>query len=106
MKALIIEDTKEVIESTFLTFQLRWPGATLISTDSGEKGVELVETESPDIVILDIGLPDMSGFDVLRQIRRFSSVPVIILTGHAKIARRVNEGGFNLLDGGIRIILP
>ena len=46
----------------------------------------MVESESPDIVILDLGLPDISGFEVLRQIRRFSTVPTIILTVRAEEA--------------------
>ena len=80
MKVLLIEDDREIIDAISLAFQIRWPEATLIPTRLGQKGVELVESESPDIVILDLGLPDMSGFDVLRQIRLFSQVPIIILT--------------------------
>ena len=80
MKALVIEDDSGIIESISVTFSLRWPNAKLISTMYGEKGVELVQKESPDIVILDLGLPDIDGFQVLRQIRSFSDVPVVILT--------------------------
>ncbi len=80
MKVLLIEDDKEIVDAISLAFQIRWPEATLISTRLGQKGVELVETESPDIVILDLGLPDISGFEVLQQIRLFSQVPTIILT--------------------------
>lgn len=57
-----------------------WPGAELASSTEGEKGLESVETERLDVVILDIGLPDIDGFEALRQIRLFSDVPVIILT--------------------------
>jgi len=46
----------------------------------GEKGVEMAQAELPDIIILDIGLPDTDGYQVLRRIRDFSDVPVIILT--------------------------
>lgn len=63
-----------------LCFELRWPGANLSSANGGGKGLEILETESPDIIILDLGLPDIDGFDVLRQVRRFSDVPIIILT--------------------------
>ena len=80
MKVLLIEDDKEIIDAISLAFQIRWPEAKVVSTRLGEKGVELVESESPDIVILDLGLPDISGFEVLRQVRLFSRVPTIILT--------------------------
>lgn len=80
MKALLIEDSQEIVNAVSLTFGLRWTEATLLSADEGAKGVKMAEAESPDIVILDINLPDMSGFDVLERIRLFSDVPVIILT--------------------------
>lgn len=80
MKVLLIEDDREIVEAISLAFQIRWPEAKLVSTRLGQKGVELVETESPDLVILDLGLPDISGFEALRQIRLFSQVPTIILT--------------------------
>jgi two-component system KDP operon response regulator KdpE len=80
MKVLVIEDDPGIIEVVSLCFQLRWSGTTVISAANGHKGVELVETESPDVVILDIGLPDMDGYQVLREIRHFADVPVIMLT--------------------------
>lgn len=80
MKVLVIEDDKEIVDAISLAFQIRWPEAKVISTRLGQKGVELVESEAPDIVVLDLGLPDINGFEVLRQIRRFSAVPTIILT--------------------------
>lgn len=63
-----------------MCFQLRWSGTEVISANDGSEGLSLVETENPDLVILDIGLPDMDGFQVLREIRRFSQVPVVMLT--------------------------
>ena len=80
MKFLVIEDDKTIIDSISLIFQLSWPETKLISTPLGQKGIELAETEHPDVVILDLGLPDISGYEVLKQIRLFSAVPVIILT--------------------------
>jgi len=80
LKVVVVDDSPEIIEVVSLCFQLRWSGADLISAATGAKGLELIEAESPDIVILDIGLPDMDGFQVLRDIRRFSQVPVIMLT--------------------------
>jgi len=86
MKVLLIEDDKEIIDAISLAFRIRWPEAEVISTRLGQKGYELVESESPDIVILDLGLPDISGFEVLRQVRLFSKVPTIILTVRAEEA--------------------
>jgi DNA-binding response OmpR family regulator len=80
MKVLVIEDDPGIIEVVSLCFQLRWSGTTVISAANGRKGVDLVEAESPDVIILDIGLPDMDGYQVLKEIRRFSEVPVLMLT--------------------------
>jgi two-component system KDP operon response regulator KdpE len=74
---------------------LRWPQAEILSSDKGEKGLELVEENGPDLVILDIGLPDMSGLEVLRSLRGFSDVPVVMLTARdqdVEIARFLEEG--------------
>ena len=83
MKTLIIEDEKSIIDAINVAFEFRWPDVQLISSTTGKKGVNLVRRESPDIVILDLNLPDISGFDVLKNIREFSAVPVIILTVRA-----------------------
>lgn len=80
MKALIIEDEKSIIDAINVAFEFRWPDAKLIASTTGKKGINLIRTESPDIIILDLNLPDISGFDVLKEIREFSTVPVIILT--------------------------
>jgi len=77
---VVIDDSPEIIEVVSLCFQLRWNGAQVLPAGDGAQGLELIETEYPDIVILDIGLPDMNGFQVLQEIRRFSQVPVIMLT--------------------------
>ena len=80
MKVVVIDDSLEIIEVVSLCFQLRWSDANLLSAATGAKGLELIEDENPDIIILDVGLPDMDGFEVLRELRRFSQVPVIMLT--------------------------
>jgi DNA-binding response OmpR family regulator len=80
MKILIIEDDSKIIESIRFVFQVGWPEAKIISTRHGEEGLEIIEKESPQLVILDLGLPDIEGFEVLRQVRLFSNIPVVILT--------------------------
>ncbi len=80
MKFLLIEDDHEIVETINLLLEMRWEGANLISTISGQKGIELARTEDPDAIILDLGLPDIDGFQVLEQVRGFSDVPLLILT--------------------------
>ena len=80
MKIVIIEDDETIIDTVKLGFKVGWTEAEVVSTKFGEAGLKLVETVSPDAVILDLGLPDISGFDVLESIRLFSIVPVIVLT--------------------------
>lgn len=80
MKVLVIEDREEVAENVCLCLKLAWSPVSIIVTADGDKGIDLAETESPDIVILSLELPDMDGFDLLKQIRSFSDVPIIVLT--------------------------
>ncbi len=81
----MVEDDEEIKEVISLAFEINWPELKLISTRLGKKGVELAAGESPDLVILDLGLPDTSGFDVLREIRAFSNVPILILTVRGEV---------------------
>ena len=80
MRVLIIEDNPEIVQSVVLCFELRWTGVEVLSTAEGKIGLKMAEEESPDVVILDLGLPDIDGLDVLREIRSYSNMPIIILT--------------------------
>ena len=80
MKVLIIEDSAQVAEAVSLCIQLRWPEAIIASAVEGSQGLSLLTRESFEMVILDINLPDIDGFEVLKQIRASSDVPTIILT--------------------------
>jgi DNA-binding response OmpR family regulator len=80
MKLLIIEDDYETVDFVSLSLNIGNTGFTLVSTDRGKDGVAMVESESPDLVILDLGLPDINGFEVLKEIRLFSTVPILVLT--------------------------
>jgi DNA-binding response OmpR family regulator len=80
MKVLVIDDDPDVVEVVSLCFEMRWPNAEVVSAADGETGLEAAEKENPDIIILDIGLPDMDGFEVCRRIRHYSDVPIVMLT--------------------------
>lgn len=95
MKVLVIEDTQEVLDIITLCLSVRWPDSNLITTQSGATGLNFFKTENPDLVLLDLGLPDIDGMDVLEQIRKSSTVPIIIVTGRGEEKSRVKglEGG-------------
>ena len=89
MKILLVEDAPQVVESLTLAFQLQWSDVEIVSTGEGAKAIELVETERPDIVLLDVGLPDLDGYKVLQAIRDFSDTPVIMLTARDETMDKV-----------------
>lgn len=80
MRILLIEDDPEMVEIVSLCFEIRWPDANVLHAQLGEDGVAMARSENPDIVILDLGLPDMDGFDVCAEIRSSSEVPIVMLT--------------------------
>jgi len=80
MKVLVIDDDPDVAQVISLYFEMRWPQTTVVSTADGNEGLTMVETESPNVVVLDVGLPEVNGFEVCREIRSFSDVPIIMLT--------------------------
>ena len=80
MKILVVDDEPDLIESVRLGFTLQWREVDVLGAGSGEAGLDVIEQEQPDIVLLDVGLPDIDGFEVLRQVRAFSDVPVVMLT--------------------------
>ena len=80
MKVLVIEDNPDIVEAVSMCFELRWPDSEVLYTDKGRRGITMVKDNLPDVVILDLGLPDLDGLEVLKEIRSFSNVPVAILT--------------------------
>ena len=89
MKILFVDDALPVVESVTLAFQLQWNDVEIVSAGEGGKAIDLVESERPDLVLLDIGLPDMDGYRVLQAIREFSDVPIIMLTARDETMDKV-----------------
>ncbi len=89
MKVLVIEDDPVAVETLSMCLEMRWPGIEIVNASEGGRGVELVEIERPDVVILELGLPDTDGLEVLRQIRLYSEVPIIVVTGRGEQTAKV-----------------
>lgn len=92
-KILIIDDESSV--SHFIRLSLEANGFSVAEAPTGKEGLQKVIEERPELVILDYGLPDISGLEVLRKLREWSKVPVIFLTVRDSDADKVEA-----LDGG------
>jgi len=84
MKILIVDDDHDLLEALGLGLQLQWQGVELITATDGEAALESFFEETPDVVLLDVGLPRMDGFEVLRRIRQVSDTPVLMLTARGE----------------------
>lgn len=78
MKLLVIEDNQRVFRDLQSYLQIRYPEAVLVSTPGERSVIELLETEAPDLVFVDSSLHDEDITILLREIREFSDVPIII----------------------------
>ena len=87
-KALVIEDDKNIAE--LLRLYLEKDGFEVSIAPDGGKGLQLAEDEHPDVVLLDIMLPVMDGWQVCREIRRTSQVPIIMLTAKGETYDKVS----------------
>jgi DNA-binding response OmpR family regulator len=89
MRILAVDDEPEVIDVVRLCFNLRWPEAEVIAATTGQEALAAIEGQAPDLVLLDIMLPDIDGFQVCEEVRRFSDVPIIMLTARDAEVERV-----------------
>lgn len=87
MRILIIEDDEDTAE--VVCNLLEEAGYHAASVDTGEVALTEISTYSPDLVLLDINLPDMNGIDILRHVRNHSFLPMIVLSGYGKDKDRV-----------------
>lgn len=87
-KILVVEDDLGIC--SFVTLELEHEGFLVVQAHDGRKSIEIFEKEKPDMILLDIMLPEISGLEVLRRIRKTSNVPVIMLTARNETYDRVN----------------
>ena len=84
---LIIDDENQIRK--FLDIALRAQGYKTLLAENGQKGLELLALQGADLVILDLGLPDLDGYEVLSELRTWSHVPVIVLSVRANEEEKV-----------------
>ena len=86
-KILVVDDETNIVE--ILTYNLKKAGYETIQANDGETGLKMALEENPDLVMLDIMMPKMDGYEVCRQLRMHSQVPVIMLTARAEETDKV-----------------
>ena len=87
MKVLIVEDDPRIAD--VLEYALKAEGYELQKAQRGGEAIEVAEQFSPDLIVLDVGLPDIDGFEVCRRIRKFSDLPILFLTSRSDEIDRV-----------------
>jgi two-component system KDP operon response regulator KdpE len=92
-RVLVIDDDRALLRALRVALSAR--GHEVLVAVTGEEGLSVLALRSPDVVVLDLGLPDLDGLEVCRRIRAFSEVPVIVLSATALEDRKVAA-----LDGG------
>jgi two-component system KDP operon response regulator KdpE len=93
VKVLVIDDDPSLLQA--LRVGLRAGGHEVVTAANGEQGISATAVSAPDIVILDLGLPDIDGLEVCRRIRQWSDVPIVVLSATETEDRKVGA-----LDGG------
>ena len=88
MRVLIVEDDSGIAD--FLQLELEHEGFEVLHAEDGRKALELFESDTPDMILLDIMLPKLNGLEVLRRIRKTSRVPVIMLTARGDTLDKVS----------------
>ena len=97
-RILVIEDNEENME--LMTYLLRAGGHKTLSASTGTRGIQLVSDQSPDLVLLDIQLPDVDGYEVASAIRgggRSNLIPIVAVTALAMVGdqERIIAAGFD-----------
>lgn len=82
-RILLIDDEERIVN--FLSLKLKVSGYEVVCASDGEKGLELARKYNPDIMLLDIIMPGIDGLEVLRRLRKFSAMPVIVLSAKEHI---------------------
>ena len=77
-KVLIVEDEQSI--SSFISMILTANGYDTIIVNTGEEALTMISSHCPDLIVLDLGLPDMDGLEVLRSVRKWSSLPIVVVS--------------------------
>lgn len=86
-RVLIIDDEPQIIR--FLRPSLTAAGYDVVVAVTGTEALKAAATQSPDVIVLDLGLPDMDGKDVIRELRSWSKIPIVVLSARDREAEKI-----------------
>jgi len=86
-RILIVDDEARIVN--FLRTKLKASGYEVLTADNGVEGLEQAQAQEPDLIVLDLLMPKMDGLEMLKELRSFSAVPVIILTAKGTDVDRI-----------------
>jgi DNA-binding response OmpR family regulator len=89
MKILVVDDDPGLVEVVTIALELQWEGLQVLTAADGEQGLEVFRRESPEITLLDVKMPHMDGWEMLRRAREISNAPVIMLTARGDELARI-----------------
>lgn len=87
LTVLAIEDDRHI--SNFIEVSLKKEGYGVLTAQSAAEGLFLLSSNHPDVVLLDLGLPDKDGLDVIREIRAFSQIPILVVSARGQEREKV-----------------
>jgi DNA-binding response OmpR family regulator len=92
-KILVVDDEKAILK--VISIKLKISGYDVAIAASGQEALRLVKTETPDLLLLDVVMPGIDGFEFLKQLRAFSQLPVIVLSARPENAQKALSLGAN-----------
>lgn len=101
---LVVDDEPRIVK--FLEVRLKASGYEVLTADNGLTALELIQAHEPDLVVLDVIMPGMDGFETLKQVRAMSSVPVIILSAKEASTDKIRGLGLGADDYLIKPFSP
>ncbi|GIJ46800.1 DNA-binding response regulator [Virgisporangium aliadipatigenens] len=90
---LLVDDEPQILRA--MSINLRARGYRVVTAADGTRALALTATEHPDLIVLDLGLPDIDGVEVIRRLRSWTPVPIVVLSG-----RRTGHDKVHALDAG------
>ena len=99
LSILLVEDEKNICD--FISASLSAQDYRISTAHTGKEALPIITSQCPDLILLDLGLPDMDGMEIIRQVRTWSSIPIIVLSARTQEQEKVRA-----LDLGADDYLP